>query len=79
MSCGIGGRGNWDPVLLWLWCRPAAVTLIQPLTGELAYAAGMGMRIRPLIWHLHLCNSYMALKILATGMEEAMYFDFSLV
>ena len=29
-----------DPVLLWLWCRPAAEALIGPLTWELAYAAG---------------------------------------
>ena len=27
----IGHRCSSDPELLWLWCRPAAVALIQPL------------------------------------------------
>ena len=27
-------------MLLWLWCKTAAVALIQPLIWELAYAAG---------------------------------------
>ena len=33
MSCGVGGSGrhNLDHALLWLWCRPAAIALIQPL------------------------------------------------
>ena len=32
----IPGLAQWvkDPVLLWLWCRPAAVTLIRPLAWE---------------------------------------------
>ena len=29
-----------DPMLLWLWCRPAAATLIQPLAWEIPYATG---------------------------------------
>ena len=28
-----------DLVWLWLWCRPAAAALIQPLAQELPYAA----------------------------------------
>ena len=28
MSCGIGHRRGLDPMLLWLWHRPAAVTVI---------------------------------------------------
>ena len=31
LSCGVGGRHGLDPVLLWLWCRPAAIAPIQPL------------------------------------------------
>ena len=27
-----------DPELLWVWCRPAATTLIRPLAEELPYA-----------------------------------------
>ena len=29
-----------DPELPWLWCRPATVDLIQPLTWKLPYDAG---------------------------------------
>ena len=38
MSCGAGRRHSLD--LVWLWHRPAAAVLIQPLAGELPYAAG---------------------------------------
>ena len=31
MSCGVGCRHGLDLALLWLWCRPAAVALLQPL------------------------------------------------
>ena len=33
-----------DPALLWLWCRPAATALIQPLAWELPYAAGAALK-----------------------------------
>ena len=39
LSCGIGHRHGLDPTLLWLWCRPAAVSPIQPLAWEPPYAA----------------------------------------
>ena len=38
MSCGLGCRQSLDPV--WLWRRPAATAVIQPLAWELPYAAG---------------------------------------
>ena len=41
MSCGVGHRHGSDPALLWLWCRPAAVALIQPVAWKLPYAAGV--------------------------------------
>ena len=39
-TVSIPGPAQWvkDPVLPWLWCRPAAVAPIQPLAWELAYA-----------------------------------------
>ena len=40
MSCGIGHRHGSDQVLLWLWCRLAAVAPSQPLAWERPYAAG---------------------------------------
>ena len=33
-------------MLLWLWCRPAAVTLIRPLTWKPPYAAGAALKIQ---------------------------------
>ena len=39
MSCGIGGRRGLDPVLPWLWCRPAAPAAIRPLAWEPPYAS----------------------------------------
>ena len=41
MSCGEGCRRGWDPTLLWLWCKPAAVALIRPLVWEPPYAMGV--------------------------------------
>ena len=41
-SCGVGCRCSSDPVLLWLWCRLAAVAEIRPLAWELPYAAPYG-------------------------------------
>ena len=39
MSCGVGCRRRLDLVFLWLWCRLAAIALIQPLgQGLLPYA-----------------------------------------
>ena len=40
MSCGVGCRFVLDPLLLWLWCRLAAVALIRPLAWELPHALG---------------------------------------
>ena len=39
MTGGVGHRGGSDPVLLWLWCKPAAVASIGPLAWEPPYAA----------------------------------------
>ena len=38
MSCAVGHRGSSDPVLLWMWHRPATAALIQLLAWELPYA-----------------------------------------
>ena len=40
MSCGVGCRLGSDPVLLWLWRRPAAIALIRPLAWEPPYVEG---------------------------------------
>ena len=38
MSYGVGHRRSSDLVLLWLWCRPAAVAPIGPVAWEPPYA-----------------------------------------
>ena len=40
---GVGHRCSSDPTLLWLWHRPAATDLIQPLAWEPPYATGTAL------------------------------------
>ena len=52
-SCSVGHRYGLDPALPWLWHRPAAAALIQPLTCEFPYAAGMAVkREKSSAWHV---------------------------
>ena len=44
MSCGVGHRHGSDPMLLWLWCRPAATARIGPLAWEPPYAVGPALK-----------------------------------
>ena len=46
MSWGVGGRRGMVLILpwLWLWCRPAAAALIQPLPWELPYATNAALK-----------------------------------
>ena len=44
VSCGVSCRRDSDPVLQWLWCRPAAIVTIQPLAWESPHAAGMVLK-----------------------------------
>ena len=44
MSCDVGHRHGSDPALLWLWHRPAAAALIQPLVWELPFVTGRGLK-----------------------------------
>ena len=43
-SCGVGGRHGADPVLLWLWHRPAAVALIRPLAWEPPHPVSVALK-----------------------------------
>ena len=44
MSCGVGHTPSSDPTLLWLWCRLAPTSPIQPLAWELPYATGEALK-----------------------------------
>ena len=61
MSSCIGHGCGLDLMLLWLWCRPVATALIQPLAWEILYAAGVAQRrkkkkkkrkYKVYIWHV---------------------------
>ena len=43
MSCGVVCRRSLDPALLWLWYRPAATAVIQPLAWEPPYSVGAAL------------------------------------
>ena len=44
MICGVGLRRDSDLMWLWLWRKPAAVALIQPLVWEPPYAVGAALK-----------------------------------
>ena len=44
MSCAVGHTRGLDLALLWLWCRLAAVALIQSLAWEPPYAVGAALK-----------------------------------
>ena len=44
MSCGIHHRHSSDPVLLWLWHRPATIAPIQPLAWDPPYAVSAALK-----------------------------------
>ena len=43
MSCGVGRRRGSDPMLLWLWRRPAATALIRLLAWEPPHSTGVAL------------------------------------
>ena len=44
VSCDVGCRSGLDLALLWLWRRPGAAALIQPLAWEPPYATGLSVK-----------------------------------
>ena len=58
MSCGVGRRRGLDPQLLWLWCRPEATALIQPLAWGRPNATGMALKkkVKMHLVHFYLLN-----------------------
>ena len=44
MSYCVGRKHGSDPTLLWLWCRPAIIALIQPLAWEPPCAMGVALK-----------------------------------
>ena len=43
MSCGVDCRFCWDPELLWLWRRLAAIAPVGALARELPYAKDVAL------------------------------------
>ena len=46
MNCGVGHRHGLDPMLLWLWCRLAAVSPIRALAWEPPCAMGVALKAK---------------------------------
>ena len=44
VNYGVACRRGSDPALLWLWRRPVATALNQPLAWEPPYAAGEALK-----------------------------------
>ena len=44
VSYGVGCRRSLDPMLLWLWRRPAAIATIRSLAWELPHATGVALK-----------------------------------
>ena len=65
MSYGVGRRRSSDLVLLWLWRRPAAVALTQPLAWEHLYATGVALesKKRPKKKNIYISHAYHMPKI----------------
>ena len=55
MSCGVGCRCSLDPVLLWLWLRPAAE--VQTLAWELPYASAAALKSQKKIIYIYIYDT----------------------
>ena len=44
----VPGLAQWvkDPVVLWLWCRPAVTAPVRPLAWELPHATSAALQIK---------------------------------
>ena len=63
----IPGLDQWikDLALLWLWCRPAATALIQPLAREPPYAVSAALKrqkkIKKIRMFVSICHTLVCL------------------
>ena len=71
MSYSVGFRHHSDPMLLWLWCKPAAAAPIQPLAWDRPYAAGVALKR----FFLNFFNKIIKkiLKRLGSRLEETLH------
>ena len=76
MSSGVGHRRGLDPVLLWLWHRPAATAPIRPLAWEHTYSAGAALKRHKkwLVGDFHVCLQ-VKFPANASGSEKAVGFS----
>jgi len=76
MSSGVGHRRGLDPVLLWLWHRPAATAPIRPLAWEHTYSAGAALKRHKkwVVGDFHVCLQ-VKFPANASGSEKAIGFS----
>ena len=60
MNCAVGHRHGSDLALLWLWCRPAATSPIQPLAWKPSYSMGAAIK-KPKegVFFFYFCEKYL--------------------
>ena len=73
MGCGVGCRCSSDPVLLWLWCRPAAVAPVQHLVWEFPYAVSVVLESKNKIKILKKEHTMFNLKIMGAPENKTKY------
>ena len=56
MNCGVGHRCGSDPMLLWLWRRPVATSLILHLAWEPPYTVGVALKDLYIYTYIHDTN-----------------------
>ena len=66
VSSGIGCRHTLNLALLWLWHRPMAIALIQPLAWEFPYPVGVALKRQQ-----QQKNSYLCLNLYIVREEKS--------
>ena len=64
-----------DPALLWLWHRPAAVALIQPLAWESPYAKGAARKSNIYIYFFFERNGIREKRVDDENTKEEKFFS----
>jgi len=72
MSCGVGCRRSLDPMLLWLWCRPVAVSLLTPSLGT-SMCGGWGLEKAKKEKDIMRTNNFLELKYSKNGLQTEQF------
>ena len=81
MNWGVGCRRGSDLVLLWLWCRLAAIPPMRPLIREPPFAAGVALKSKNKnksknYWSSHVAKQVKDLALLLQRLGSLLWFSF---